>query len=396
MKKVLVLNGSFCEKPIIEKAKEMGYYVVTTGNAPNLIGHQSADEYIPCDYSDKEAILQLVKENGIEGIISCANDFGVLTAAYVAEQMGWSGHDSYETAKLLHHKDQFKQYCYERGIPSPHSVSFSSEEEAMEYCRESEYPIIVKANDLTGGKGISRADDFDGAAGAVKNAFSMSRDRHILVEPFLKGVQQTFITFLVDGKVRYSTSCNCYSFVNPYLIQAETFPAMGIEKTEKELVQIIEGIARDLKLADGIFAFQYMVCDGKPYILEMMRRCFGNQLLTVLDAVTGVPWEELYIKAALGESCEGVRVQRPTYRYCGHYGIMGTKNGILESCQIAPEIENHVFLKIEMIQPGAKIENYQSERIAYLYYHYENPEEMNRMVPKFGDGIQIKIRDLEI
>ena len=49
MKKVLVLNGSFCEKPIIEKAKEMGYYVVTTGNAPNLIGNQSADEYIPCD-----------------------------------------------------------------------------------------------------------------------------------------------------------------------------------------------------------------------------------------------------------------------------------------------------------------------------------------------------------
>ena len=56
MKKVLILNGSFCEVPIIKKAKELGYYVVTTGNMPNLVGHQYADEYIPADYSDKEAI----------------------------------------------------------------------------------------------------------------------------------------------------------------------------------------------------------------------------------------------------------------------------------------------------------------------------------------------------
>ena len=101
-KRVLVLNGSFCEAPIIKKAKEMGMYVITTGNAPNLIGHQYADEYIPADYSDKEKVLQIVKDNDIEGVISCANDFGVLTAAYVAEQMGWPGHDKYEIAKLLH------------------------------------------------------------------------------------------------------------------------------------------------------------------------------------------------------------------------------------------------------------------------------------------------------
>ena len=30
----------------------MGYYVVTTGNMPDLQGHQFADEYIPADYSD--------------------------------------------------------------------------------------------------------------------------------------------------------------------------------------------------------------------------------------------------------------------------------------------------------------------------------------------------------
>lgn len=55
------------------------------------MGHAYADEYIPADYSDKEAILQLVKEHNIDKIVSCANDFGVLTAAYVAER--WAGRD---------------------------------------------------------------------------------------------------------------------------------------------------------------------------------------------------------------------------------------------------------------------------------------------------------------
>ena len=79
--KVLILNGSFSELTIINEAKKMGYYVVTTGNMPDLIGHKYADEYIPADYSDKEKVLQIVKENKIDHVISCANDFGVLTAA---------------------------------------------------------------------------------------------------------------------------------------------------------------------------------------------------------------------------------------------------------------------------------------------------------------------------
>ena len=59
-KRLLILNGSHSEITLIEAAHKLGYYVITTGNNPYLIGHKYADEYIPEDYSDKEAILQLV------------------------------------------------------------------------------------------------------------------------------------------------------------------------------------------------------------------------------------------------------------------------------------------------------------------------------------------------
>ena len=184
-KKMLILNGSFCEIPLIEAAKEMGYYVITTGNMPSLIGHAYADAYIPADYSDKDAILKIVQENNIDLIQSCANDFGVLTAAYVAEKMGWSGHDSYETAMLLHHKDRFKEFTRKHNLPAPISRAFTDIAAAKEYVRTAEYPLIVKANDLTGGKGILKAENINEADYAIDNAFARSRAGHIVIEPFI-------------------------------------------------------------------------------------------------------------------------------------------------------------------------------------------------------------------
>lgn len=393
MKKILILNGSFCELPVIQKAKELGYYVITTGNMPHLIGHQYSDEYINADYSDKERILEIVKENNIDHIFSCANDFGVLTASYVAEKMGWSGHDSYETAVLLHHKDKFKKFINENHFPSPISTIFINEKEAKEFVQDVEYPIIVKANDLTGGKGILRANNYDEAVFAIENAFSRSRDKHVVIEPFIEGTQQSLDLFLANKKVIAAVSNDCYSPINPYLIQSETLPAKNIEEVKKILIPIAEEIANKLNLADGILGLQYIVRNGEVFIIETMRRIFGNQYLMLATKNTGFDWHLAQLKAELGESCQNMKCEKPEMPYCGHHGIMATRNGKVKGYTIDPSIEKHIFHKIEMIQPGGVIQDYLNERVAYIYYHYDNPEEMNDAVKKFNDLITIEFED---
>lgn len=392
MKKVLILNGSFCEQPIIVKAKEMGMYVVTTGNAPELMGHKYADEYIPADYSDKEAILRLVKENGIEGIISCANDFGVITAAYVAEQMGWKGHDTYKNAMLIHHKDSFKKYCLEHNIPSPKTESFYTKEEAYKFVTLCDYPIIVKANDLTGGKGITKAVNFEEAKEAIDVAFDKSRDKHIVVEPYVEGKQQSIVAYLCDEKVICMNSCDCYSYVNPYLIQAETLPASGIEKYQLELIKIIEKMAEDLHLVDGIICLQYIVKDSHPYIIEAMRRIFGNQFTNLMEKTTGFAWNENYIRNSLGMKCK-TELEKPSMKYCGHYGVMAKSNGTVLNWSIDEEFEKHVYKKIEMIHANERIEDYKNQRIAYLFYKFDDLLEMQRQVRDLEQRINISVVD---
>lgn len=391
--KILILNGSFSELTIIEEAKKMGYYVITSGNMPELIGHKYADEYIPADYSDKEKILQIVKENNIDHVVSCANDFGVLTAAYVAEKMGWKGHDSYDNSLKLHHKDLFKQYCIEKNIPSPKSVVFTDITSAESYAKSCEYPIIVKANDLTGGKGIMRANEYKEAKIALENAFTRSRDKHILIEPFLEGKQQSFGAFISEGKIIASYSNDCYSPINPYLIQSETLPAQNIDSIKSELEGIILKIVNDLDLYDGIFCLQYIVCNGKPYVIEMMRRCFGNQFLTLARANTGFPWERAYILAAVGKKTIDIKCEKQFAKYCGHHGIMANRNGIVKGYAINESIKKHIFYTINMIPSGGRINDYLNERVAYIYYKYDNYDEMIEAVKTFNDHIKVEFEE---
>ena len=380
-KRLLILNGSHSEITLIEAAHKLGYYVITSGNNPDLVGHAYADEYIAADYSDKEAILDLVRNNGIDRIVSCANDFGVISAAYVAEQMGWPGHDTYENALLLHHKDLFKSYIQDLGIRTPTSTVLNSKDEALEYARSAEYPIIVKAVDLTGGKGINRADCFEEAVDAIEDAYARTRSSSVVIEPYVIGTQQSIDTFVRDGKVIASVSNDCYMPINPYLIQSETLPARGIEHIQDELHGIIERICADRSLVDGMFTLQYIVCDGKPYIIEMMRRCLGNQFLTVAGAVTGFPWEEALVRAETGMDLSGLAFSKPRSPFAGHHGIMGDHNGKIAGYEIDPELKEHLFQVIDIIPPGGDIVDYMSERVAYIYYAYESRSEIDRIAP---------------
>lgn len=395
MDKVLILNGSFCEIPLIEECHKQGFYVVTTGNMPDLVGHKYADEYIPSDYSDYRNILAIVEKHKINHVLTNANDFGSITAAYVDEKLGWHHHDTFYNAQLLHHKDLFKLYIQTKGYPTPFSKVFEDKDEAFCYISQlKDYPIIIKANDLTGGKGILKASCLDEAIKAIENSFERSRSKHILIEPFITGSQQTFVTFLHERKVIATASCDSYSYVNPYLIQSETLPAKDIESIQDKLVSIIEEIAVDLNLADGIFAFQYIRNGEKFQIIEMMRRPFGNQFLKLVEICSGFPWHKAQVTAETGGSwkfLEDYKQLPKTWVCCGHYGVMASTNGTLKSYSIPVSVKGHIIQRFVMKEIGDKIEDYMNERIAFIHFQYDHYDEMIRDINELNDHVKVVV-----
>ena len=388
MKKLLVLNGSHSDIPLIKAGKKLGYYVYTTGNRPDLIGHAYADEYICGDFSKPEEIFKLFQDKGLDAVCSCANDFGAITASYLAEQLNLPGHDSYQTTLILHHKDKFKKFAAEHDIHTPRAAAFESVEEALSYS-DRHYPMIIKPIDLTGGKGISRADSDHEYEKAVRTAFLRSPQGRIVAEPFISGTQHSFSTFLVNQKVAAFFSDNEYSYINPYLVSTSGGPATDVEKVQQILINDAEKIASLLHLRDGVFHYQYLLSDGKPHILEITRRCSGDWYSEPVEHATGIPWAEWIVRTECGMSCADFPHGTKQSKFCGRHCIMGNHNGIVKDLYIADELKPHIYDSIQWWKAGYQIDNYMTDKIGILFLEYDSEAQMNEIVSRINSLVRI-------
>ena len=108
-KKVLMLGGLRYLIPVIQAAHELGYYVITCDYLPHNIAHKYADEYHNISITDKNAVLKLARELKVDGVMSFAVDPGVLTAAYVCEELGLPG-SPHASIQILQNKDLFRSF----------------------------------------------------------------------------------------------------------------------------------------------------------------------------------------------------------------------------------------------------------------------------------------------
>ncbi len=392
MKKMLMLNGSHSELSLIEEAHKLGYYVITTGNNPNLPGHKKADKYVEIDYSDYQAVLDAFKNEKIESVVSCANDFGAITASYIAEKLGLSGHDSFETTCLLHQKDRFKEFALKNGLKVANSVTYSNEEEAIKAAESTRYPSIIKPVDLTGGKGVSKVENAHEYLKAVKDAFEKSRKKVIVVEDYIVGTYHSFSTFIVDKKVVAHFSDNEYSYLNPYFVATSAGPADCVSDVQDLLIEQAEKIAELLNLVNGVFHMQYVMDTNKvPYIMDITRRCSGDLYPEPVEHSTGVPWSKWIIMAESGCSSDIFTERGEQKKYCGRHCIMSSRNGKVKAVHVSDDIKGNIYKKVVWGGKGSIINNYMADKIGVVFYEFETREEMLDKVKRINELIKVEM-----
>ncbi len=374
-KKLLILNGSHSEIPLIKSAKSMGFHVITTGNNPELIAHQYSDEYCFADYSDPDAVLEIAGKLNIDAVCSCSNDFGILSASYVSEKLGLPGHDAYETTKILHQKDLFKKFSLEYEIPTPYAEGFDDIDKALVSINKRRFPLIIKPIDMSGGKGVSVVHGSEECPEAMKIAFSLSHARRIVIEDFIEGSQHSFSTFIVKGRVVFYFSDNEYSYLNPFFVSTSAAPAINVHDVADDLIHAVEKMARILSLKDGIFHIQYLYNSKKAYILEITRRCSGDLYPYPVDHSTGLDWAGWIVKAEAGSDCSDFPETKQK-GYCGRHCIMSPQNGMIKRIVVEKQIEGNIYDKLIWSKKGDRIDNYLADKAGVVLLKYDSMDEM--------------------
>lgn len=388
--KLLLLGGSHAEIPLILAAKELGYYVITTGNDQKGLGHSYADKNIFADFSDKNAMLTLASTEKIDAICSGCNDFALLSTAYVAEKLSLPGHDSYEIAKQIHHKDKYRKLAESLEIPTPKSIRISTIEELEKNITSLQFPIIIKPVDLTGGKGIQKADSIEEAKNAFSIAMKKTRENYCIAEEFIEGSRHGFSCYICKERVVFYFADNEQYFLNQYLVSGANTPSSSSRATLEMLKEYSERIAKKLHLVDGILHIQYIEKDnGIPFIIEVCRRSPGDLYIKLVQYATGINYSKFIVMAETGMDVSAI-LDAPTQGFWLRHCIMASRTGIIQQVSFAKEIQDKVIEKFLWYKPGENVPDLLHYKAGIVFLKFQSEKEMAFYTEKISEYIKIE------
>ena len=398
-KKLMLLGGIRYLLPAIEAAHKYGAYVITVDYLPDNIAHKYSDEYHNVNILDKDAVLTLARKLQIDGILSYAVDPGVVTAAYVAEQMGLPFTCSYEAACILQDKSRFRQFLSDNGFNCPTAKGYDNIDTALKDVDIFHWPVIVKPVDSAGSKGVTKVETKEELKNAIETAIRESHNGHFIIEDYLEkvGLSSGSESFFVEGELKYNAFYDQYfdkDAVNPYTPSAECWPTLKSESVQKDVKSQLQKLGDLLRFGTGLFNVEWRVCkDGKVYLMEVSPRAGGNRLAEILNYATDINIIMAEIEKALGLPI--LNVHEPSFH--GHYAILvlhSEQEGIFDSIGIEQQFrKKHVLEEEVRVIKGENVKAFTGANAAIgtLFLRFDSRIEFESAIYSQNEWLNIKI-----
>ncbi len=179
--------------------------------APGNPGIANHAECVALDATDHAAIVAFAKEKAI-GLVVVGPEAPLV--AGLADDLAAAGirvfGPSAKAAQLEGSKGFTKDLCARYAIPTAAYGRFDNAADARAYAEKVGAPIVVKADGLAAGKGVTVAMELGEALSAIDACFDGAfgaAGAEVVVEEFLEGEEASFF-FLCDGKtaLRFGTA----------------------------------------------------------------------------------------------------------------------------------------------------------------------------------------------
>ncbi|MGB7518812.1 MAG: phosphoribosylamine--glycine ligase [Spirulinaceae cyanobacterium] len=212
-------------------------------------------------------------------------------------------------AQIESSKSWAKELMAEAGIPTARSKSFTELAPAQAYVIEKGAPIVVKADGLAAGKGVTVASTVEEAKSALEALFAKGFT-NVVVEEFLVG-EEVSVFALTDGiSLRTLITAQDHKRIGEG-DTGENTGGMGayapaplvnpqlMERIEQEILQpTIEALQqKGIDYRGVLYAGLMISPQGDPFILEFNCR-FGDPETQVLLPLLETPLEEILLACA--------------------------------------------------------------------------------------------------
>ena len=300
MKKLMIMGAGTYQVPLIKTAKEMGIYTIAVSIPGKYPGFAFADEVLHINTVDSEAVLEAAKKAQIDGICTAGTDVAVMTIGRVNDALGLSG-ISWEAAKLACDKVLMKT-CYEENhVRTARYRKVFFNEDVIQKTEGMNYPLIVKIVDSSGSRGITRVDRPADLQSAIRNAQSFTRKDYYIIEEFIVGREFGAQAFIMDGEVQFILPHGDYIFQGSTGVPAGHFAPYDLTKQQlDDCRETTRKALRAMKLDNCACNCDFIMRDGKTYVLEIGGRSGATCLAELVSIYYGYDYYQKIIEVALG------------------------------------------------------------------------------------------------
>lgn len=394
MKKIIFLGAAYPQIPIIQEAKRRGWYVITCDYLPENPGHTYADEYHNVSTTDADSVLQLAKKVKPDYVVAYASDPAAPTAAYVSEELGLPG-NTYQSVRLLSEKDLFRNLLKENGFRTPDIITLSQNSNLAERIRLLSLPLIVKPNDSSGSKGVSKVENPEELENATQHALTFSRQGKIIVEEFIDNEQADLHGdgFIVDGNLVFSCiGDHVYNGKsNPYNPVGTLWPTKISSHIVQKIEEDVAGIIDISGFKNGPVNIEARInSEGHHFIMEIGPRNGGHFVPQAIKYATGFD----LVKATL-DNISGKEIVIPelTSKYSAYYAIHSDVGGTLKRLSINKKIKTYIREFHQYISIGNKVKLFQGANaaIGIVLFDFPDRQGMNDVINNINEFINLEI-----
>jgi biotin carboxylase len=300
---VLFVGAGRHQRRAIEQARARGLYVAAVdrnGEAPGLV---AADVAEVVDFTDVDAVVEVARRIGVDGVLTVSADRAVPVVAAVAETLGLPSIGT-ETAHLLTHKRAMRDALGAAGLPQPPHASLRSSGDIDAALATVGFPAVLKPVDSGGQRAVFRIESRDELERDLDEAIAESPTNEALLEEFVEGIELNGIVIARVGEPALVTLSDRlrppgigfgvgWIHVYPPSIPPDQLRLAG---------QVAVESVRALGLRDAI-AFPQLIAspDGRVSVVEVAARIPGGQMADLVRHAVGVDLVEVALSQALGE-----------------------------------------------------------------------------------------------
>lgn len=302
-KTLLILGGTAISQQIVYTARELGMKVMVTDYNEDSPCKKIADKSFMASCTDEDAIVQLIQQEHIDGVITGYTDSLLPSYIRICEKAGLPCYANRQAVEIITDKDLFKEACHRSGVSVVPEYTLSEVNRG-----EAIYPLIIKPVDNSGARGIFICADKKEFDAYYPQALQFSRSRHVLIERYIEEKEATIFYYLHQGEA-YLLGVSDRHMLKHHekllpLPIGYTFPSTH----QKDYINLtdpkVKNIFKELEMKEGLVFLQAFNKNGQFMIYEAGYRLTGSLEHYLIGKAHGFHPLKALLLYAVGEQAD--------------------------------------------------------------------------------------------